>query len=258
MSEVSESEIEALIDAFAVPKRLREPRVASGLAEVEPTTVPCRWGQLSAWRLGTGPAVLLVHGFQDDNSLWDPLIDELARRECALVAFDLPGHGASGGTWGASFEGTDAIVAVATALGPIRSVVAHSAGCGMVVAALLEGWSIDAAVFIGPPLMEGDRWARYGERLGVGPAVVEAARARYEEAIGASRAGWHPRTAYPAVQADVLVIHSRDDEHMPYERSEEIVPLMRNARLCTVDGLSHRRTARDATVVAMIADAVAT
>ena len=257
MGEVEDSEVEALIEAYAVPKRLREPRVAAGLAGVTPTRVPCRWGELSAWRLGEGPAVLLVHGFQDDNSLWDPLVDELASRGCPLVAFDLPGHGASGGSWGAGFEGTDAVVAVAAALGPIRAVVAHSAGCGMVVAAVLEGWEIDSAVFVGPPLLEGDRWARYGERLGVGAAVVEAARARYNEAVGAHRAGWHPRTAYPLVQANVLVVHSSDDEHMPCSGSEEVVPLMPNARLHVVEGLSHRRTARDAAVVSMIADAVA-
>jgi hypothetical protein len=60
------------------------------------------------------------------------------------------------------------------------------------------------------------------------------------------------------VQANVLVIHSRDDEHMPCQGSEEIVPLMPNARLHIVEGLTHRRTARDAAVVLMIANAVAT
>jgi pimeloyl-ACP methyl ester carboxylesterase len=197
-----------------------------------------------------------VHGYEDDNSLWDPLIDELAARDCSLVAFDLPGHGASGGRWGATFEGTDAIVAVSDALGPIRAAVGHSAGCGMVVGALTEGWPVDRAVFIAPPLGAGDRWARYGERLGFGPDVVEAARARYYGALGTHRATWSPRTAYPKVQAEALVIHSRDDEHFPSAASEEIVPLMPNARLELVNGLTHRRTARDPGVVAMIADAV--
>jgi pimeloyl-ACP methyl ester carboxylesterase len=200
--------------------------------------------------------VLLVHGYEDDNSLWDPLIDELARRNCALVAFDLPGHGASGGTWGASFEGTDAIVAVAEELGLIRAVVGHSAGCGMVVGALTEGWSIDTAVFVAPPLGSGDRWARHGERLGVASSVVDAARARYYKRIGAHRASWNPRTAYPLVEAEVLVIHSRDDERFSSGDSEEIVARMPNARLEIVDGLTHRRTARDPAVVSMIADAV--
>lgn len=256
MGEVSEAEVEALISAYAVPRRLREPRVAERL-ELAPTLatrVACRWGELAAWRLGDGPAVLLVHGYEDDNSLWSPLIDELTARSCPLIAFDLPGHGASGGTWGASFEGTDAVVAVAEQLGPVGAVVAHSAGCGMVVGAMTEGWPMGRAVFIAPPLGAGDRWTRYGERLGFPREVVEAARTRYYEVLGAERAGWSPMAAYPGVQAKVLVIHSRDDEHFPCAGSEEVVPLMSDARLELVDGLTHRRTARAPAVIALIAD----
>src|SRR5688572_30071568 len=130
------------------------------LAATDTTLVPTRWGDVAAWRLGSGPAVLLVHGFEDDNSLWSYLVDELAERGRPLVAFDLPGHGASTGDWGMSFEGTDAIVAVAHALGPIDAVVAHSAGCGMATAAIGEGWPVGRAAFIAPPLGDRDRWLR--------------------------------------------------------------------------------------------------
>jgi pimeloyl-ACP methyl ester carboxylesterase len=228
--------------------------MAERLQGVETRRIPSRWGDLAAWRLGSGAAVLLVHGFQDDNSLWSPLIDELDRRGRALVAFDLPGHGASGGSWGAGFEGTDAIFAVADALGPIDSVVAHSAGCGMVVGAIGEGWKVSRGVFVAPPLRQGDRWARYGERLGASPEVIEAARSRYDAAHGPARAAWKPRTAYAAIDLELLVIHSRDDEHQPVSDSEEVVPLMAGATLELVDGLTHRKTARDHVVVTRIAD----
>jgi pimeloyl-ACP methyl ester carboxylesterase len=248
--------VNELITAYAVPRRLREARVADGLQAVEPQRIACRWGDLSAWRLGTGPAVLLVHGFQDDNSLWSPLIDELDRRGRGLVAFDLPAHGSSGGTWGVAFEGTDAIVAVAGALGPIDVVVAHSAGCGMAVGAIGEGWTVPRGVFVAPPLGQADRWARYGERLGVSPKVVEAGRSRYYAAHGPARAAWQPRIAYTALNLDLLVIHSRDDEHQPVSDSEAVIPLIPGATLELVDGLTHRKTARDPAVVTRIADFV--
>lgn len=103
--------VQEFLQEYAVPKRPRDARVAERLGAVDPVLVPTRWGVLSAWRLGIGPAVLLVHGWEDDNSLWSPMIDELDRRGRAVVAFDLPGHGASGGDWGVSFEGSDGIVA---------------------------------------------------------------------------------------------------------------------------------------------------
>lgn len=249
--------VQELIAAYAVPQPLREARVADRLRTVEQQRVPTRWGDVAAWRLGIGPAALLVHGFQDDNSLWSALIDELDRRGRAVVAFDLPAHGASAGSWGAGFEGTDAIVAVAGALGPIDAVVAHSVGCGMAVAAISEGWTVPRGVLIAPPLRSADRWARYGERLNASPEVVEAARSQYNAVHGPARAAWKARTAYPELRlAELLVIHSRDDERNPASDSEAVIPLIPGAKLELVDGLTHRKTARDSAVVARIADFV--
>jgi pimeloyl-ACP methyl ester carboxylesterase len=246
--------VEQFLTAYAVPKRLREARVAERLQTVAQTHVPSPWGELCAWRLGSGPAVVLVHGWEDDSSLWSPLIDELDQRGRALVAFDLPGHGASGGDWGVSFEGTDALVAVAAALGPIDAVVGHSAGCGVAVAAIGEGWPVERAVFIAPPLREGDRWRRYADRLGVSEEVALAAKAKYFERVGVARAAWSPRSAYLALEVDSLVVHSRDDERNLVGDSEEVVAQNPHLRLELVDGLTHRRTARDATVARRVAD----
>jgi len=250
--------VQHFLDEYAVPKRLRDARVAERLMTVEPVWVPSAWGDLCAWRLGSGPAALLVHGWQDDNSLWGPLIEELDRRDRSLVAFDLPGHGASGGAWGVGFEGTDAIVAVSDALGPIDAVVAHSAGCGMTVAAMGEGWTVERAALIAPPLREGDRWRRYANRLGVGEEVALAAKAAYFRRVGEARAAWNPRTAYLELDVDVLVVHSRDDEHNAVGDTTEVISQNRRARLELVDGLTHRRTARDPAVVDGVADFVST
>ena len=43
---------------YAVPKPLREARVAERLTTVEPVRVHSWWGELCSWRLGTGPAVM--------------------------------------------------------------------------------------------------------------------------------------------------------------------------------------------------------
>ena len=249
--------VQEFLHAYAVPRRLRDPRIADRLSTVEPTVVPTRWGDLSAWRLGSGPAVLLVHGWEDDNSLWSPLIDELDQRGRALVAFDLPGHGVSGGDWGVSFEGSDGIVAVSDVLGPIDAVVAHSAGCGYTAGAVGEGWAVARAAFISPPLTAGDRWQRYAQKLGVSEEVAFAAQAIYDAAHGPARAAWHPRTAYPALDVDLLVVQSRDDERNSVTDAQEVIPLKPRARLVLVDGLTHRRAARDPDVINLVADFVA-
>jgi 2-succinyl-6-hydroxy-2,4-cyclohexadiene-1-carboxylate synthase len=51
---------------------------------------------------GTGPRVVLVHGFTQTGACWGPLADDLAR-DHEVVLVDAPGHGASAGV-GVSFE----------------------------------------------------------------------------------------------------------------------------------------------------------
>jgi pimeloyl-ACP methyl ester carboxylesterase len=87
--------------------------------------------------------------------------------------------------------------------------------------------------------------------------VVAAARARYYAVHGPTREAWRARTAYSALDVDLLVIHSRDDERMPFTDSQEVLAQNPRARLVLVDGLTHRRTARDPAVIELITEFLA-
>lgn len=50
--------------------------------------------QLHTVTTGTGPAVVLVHGFGDDSTVWTTTMDDLGA-DCTCTAVDLPGHGRS-------------------------------------------------------------------------------------------------------------------------------------------------------------------
>jgi len=252
-----DDEVQAFLLGEVRPARLREPRRADLLEGVEPETVPSRAGRLAAWRIGNGPAVLLVHGWQDDSSLWSPLIDELVRRERALVVFDLPAHGSSGGDWGLGSEGTDGVLAVAEALGPIDAVVGHSFGAACAALAMAEGLAVSTAAFIGTPLLEGgNRWLRNADRRGVSREVAEAAKRIYDDNQGPDRASYSGRSVIPALDVDLLLVHSTEDERYPFRDAEEVAPLCRRAELFAVHGLTHRRSARAPEVVARLADFV--
>ena len=179
--------------------------MAERLATVERRLVPADDGSLAAWRLGTGPAVLLVHGWEDNHSLWAPLIDVLADRGRSLVAFDMPAHGYSDGEWGLNPQAVDAVLAVGTALGPVDAMVAHSSGAAVAALAISEGLAVDRAVFIAPPLRADNRWLRYAERLGVSEDVALAAKANYDERLGPTRAAFDLRTALPTLDDESVV-----------------------------------------------------
>jgi pimeloyl-ACP methyl ester carboxylesterase len=254
MPEAGSAEVQSFLRANVVPARRPEPRLAAALASVEQQRVASPQGVVAAWRIGQGPAVLLVHGWEDDNSLWAPLIDALIDRDGALVVLDLPAHGLSEGEWGLGPQAADGIAAVVAAMGPIDAVVAHSFAAGGVILAMSEGGlAVDRMVLVAPPLRTGNRWLRYADRLGVSDDVAFAAQAIYEERIGPARASFDFRAELIDLDVDLLVVHSADDERFPLQDSQEVVPKCRGGELVVVEGLSHRRSARDPEVVARIA-----
>lgn len=92
-ADVPESEIDAFIDAYAVP-------AADGDAEAADDAPRYLFAETAAGTLRYakrgegGPAVLLVHGFGGDLDNWLFSIDALAE-SATVYALDLPGHGQS-------------------------------------------------------------------------------------------------------------------------------------------------------------------
>jgi len=248
--------VEAFLLSIVKPSRRPEPRTAARLVSVEEQRIRSHGVMVSAWRLGADPAVLLIHGWEDNHSLWSPLIDSLADRGRSVIALDMPAHGFSDGERGLNPEAIDAVQAVSTALGPVDAVVAHSSGAGVAAMAIMEGLPAGRAVLIAPPLRGDDRFLRYAKRLGVPEDVAAAARAIYNERLGRDRAAMDLRTALPTLDVNLLLVHSTDDERMPFVDSQEVVALCPRADLFAVHGLAHRKTARDPEVVTHIADFV--
>src|SRR5215203_5335013 len=124
-----ESQARALLEAWGTPRRRARPRVSRALADAVEHEIALPSGAVAAWRLGRGPAVMLVHGWEDDNALWGPLADSFGREGRPVVALDLPGHGFSHATDASPRGAAKAVRETAAALGPIEAVVGHSYGC---------------------------------------------------------------------------------------------------------------------------------
>jgi pimeloyl-ACP methyl ester carboxylesterase len=61
-------------------------------------TVPSMDGtQITSWRSGAGPALVLVHGSTADHTAWDAVRSQL-ESACTVCAMDRRGRGGSGDT----------------------------------------------------------------------------------------------------------------------------------------------------------------
>jgi pimeloyl-ACP methyl ester carboxylesterase len=228
-------------------RRRAVPRVSEWFAPLDPVRVPTPLGdEVAAWRLGEGPAVLLVHGWEDDSSLWTPLIGVLHAMGRAVVAFDLPGHGQSSGEGCSQERVAAAILTVCAGLGPIEAVCTHSFGGAGLATALAQGLAVERVALVAPPIEQSGQFRRQALKHGVPQELVEAAIRL--------RSDWFDLSALaPSLRVPALFVHSQDDPQCPHDEARRCAGLWPGARFHSVDGLGHRLVAQDDEVLPVLA-----
>ena len=146
------------------------------------------------------PAVVLIHGAQNDHSVWALQSRALAHRGYAVLAPDLPGHGRSGGPPLSTVEAMAAwVLALLDAAGAGRALLAgHSMGSLIALeAAHLAPQRVSGLALLG---------ATYPMR--VSDALLEAARTEEDAAIEMvavwSHASWLPGPSTAGPGASVI------------------------------------------------------
>lgn len=232
---------------FLSPRRHAVRGRRDRLAGAETFLVRAGGEVLRAWRLGEGPAVLLVHGWSGRADQLVPFVEPLRAAGCAPVLFDAPAHGASSGRLTSGIGFAEAIAGVAAAVGA-RAAIAHSLGGAGLAWAVANGLALDAAVLVAPPRGPVEFFHRFCDALRLPAGVRDATRARLQRRLGiameefdlARRVGTTP----------LLVFHDRDDREVPWSDGHAIARAWPGAALVSTRGLGHRRILRDEAVAA--------
>lgn len=180
---------------FLTPPRPRRPdaeRALLATARTRPLFVGTR--HLELWQWGSGPGVLLVHGWGGRGMQLGPFVEPLVARGFSAMTFDVPGHGPCGQGLVTIPEMVVTTRAAAAALGPLAGVVAHSVGATVAARALYEGLEAGAVAFVAPAADLVTATTRFTATRGFSREVGEALQARLERrADGRSR----PSTSRP-------------------------------------------------------------
>lgn len=222
-----------------------------------PFDVPFGDGRLVGWHVGTGPTVVLVHGWGGRGTDLAVLASRLVAAGHRVVAVDLPAHGASPGTTTDLFELRDAVHAVGRAAGPVAGLVAHSLGSVAALLAVADGLPVDRLAVLAPPATLDAAVRRMTARAGLrGPGEARL-RARLERRFG--RDVWQRLDAVdlgPRVRAAVLVVHDVDDREVPVGEGVRVARSVGTEAVLTT-GLGHGRVLVDEDVAALVARHVA-
>lgn len=206
--------------------------------------------RIETWRWGSGPSVLLVHGWGGRGTQLGGFIEPLVAHGFSVVAFDAPGHGASEGGLVTIPEMVAAVRAVAAAQPRLVGLVAHSIGGTAATRALHDGLRVDAAVLIGAPAQLVDPAVRFTETLGFSRHAGELMRARIEQRARMPWSAFDVSTLATAQRTPLLLVHDRGDAEVPWQHAMLIARAWPGADVLSTDGLGHRRILRDPDVVA--------
>jgi pimeloyl-ACP methyl ester carboxylesterase len=239
------------------PRHPRPPAERDALARGDEFVVQEAGERLRAWRFGTGPTVLLVHGWGGRGGQMAPFFEPLEDAGFSVVTFDAPAHGASSGRLASAPVFANAVAAVARRVGA-RAAVAHSIGAAGLGAAIASGLDLDAAVLIGPPRSPIAFFRGFSAALQLDRRTSDAVQARVEQRYGVSLEDYDlPRRLW-AVTAPALIVHDRDDREVPWSDGEAIAGAWPGAQLVSTSGLGHRRVLREPAIVRRVVEFLTT
>ena len=210
--------------------------------------------RLAVWSWGTGPVVLLVHGWEARGSQLGAFVQPLTRAGFRVVAYDAPAHGDSDGTLSSLPQFADAAQRVAESVGGVDAAIAHSFGVAALCAAMLDGLEVDRPVFISPPADFQGYFHEFGRIVGMSELALNEMIASLERRFGLDWEITRRVTLAAADEREVLVVHDRDDEETPLLGARQVAAAWPSSELLLTDGLGHRRILRDAGVIQEVVD----
>jgi pimeloyl-ACP methyl ester carboxylesterase len=247
------------------------------LATAQAFDVHSRAGKVRAYAWGTGPTVVLVHGWNGHAAQLGPMVGPLLEAGYRVVSFDAPGHGASPGSESSMVHFADALDAVLDEVRPpfglVHAVVAHSMGgaattfamgrrqrapnAGLERALRETNLPVRRFVFVAPPIDARDFVRGFVRRTGIGVTASGALSAHIEARFGVALADLDALRIAPSLNAPLLVVHDEEDREVPLRCGQALADAWPGSNLEVTRGLGHTRILRDPVVVQRIADFVA-
>jgi pimeloyl-ACP methyl ester carboxylesterase len=200
---------------------------------------------LTGWCWGEdGPAVLLVHGWEDHSGAMLSLVGPLRERGYRVVTLDAPGHGLSPDMATHLVDTGDALAALMSQFGRFQAIIAHSYGAAATAHLLARQpeWTPDHLTLVSPMQDIRQHLAIFAGIAGLSLAGWNRLQHRVQALLRQSLDDISTLTAAGRLDVPGLVIHDREDPLIPYVVSARVAERWRAAELIATQGLGHRRT----------------
>ncbi len=247
-----------MLTKFVTPRRKKdsdyETRLPAGARRIE---VFHNLTKLTSWTWGdSGPAVLLVHGWEGHTGRMVPLIQPLLDEGYRVFTLDAPGHGLSPSARTHLIDVGYAIQAMLEQHGPFFGVVGHSFGAAAATIMLAREPQLmpKKLVLLSPMRDLSQHVDIFSSLAQLSPAAKDRLTDLIASYVGVPFDQCSAVRAVRSLPRPGLVIHDRFDRLIPYDVGAAVAHNWRGARFITTERLGHRQGLRSVDVIEKVLD----
>lgn len=216
--------------------------------------VPETEGHVATYRFGSGPAIILVHGWAARGMQLSDLVLPLVERGHSVVVYDQPAHGESTLRSTNIFKFVYSLKRVIEHEKNVVGLVGHSMGCTAISANLQWFPWIQKVALMAPHANLETEMMGWITSRGLTTEMVRSLVSWLETRYELSFSKINLDQVGSAVSSDVLLIHDEDDDATNVKNSVKLAGIIPGAELFTTQGLGHYRMVRDPLIRGRIVD----
>lgn len=219
-------------------------------AQAEKFTITVRNKRIQCYAWGSGPVILLVHGWAGRATQFRKIIQAL-RENFRVVGFDGPAHGRSQGTSTDIREFAEVLEKLYEHVGPPKAIIAHSFGGGAVLYAAMNGLTVPKLINIASPTIGDEIIATYLKRVGASPATATFFKSYIFRTTGQRFDDFTALHFAPNIdqKIDLMLVHDEDDDDVSIAHALALKKIYPQAVMLKTQGLGHTRILKDEGVV---------
>ncbi|MCB0346290.1 MAG: alpha/beta fold hydrolase [Bdellovibrionales bacterium] len=243
------------LTVFSMPRRYRKrDEEHAFLEQGTPLSIHADNREIAAWRWGSGPSVLLVHGWSGCAAQFHRMAAQIVSAGFSVVAFDQPGHGASPGTTSNLLKFNRALEAMDRFHGPFHAVIGHSLGGLSLAMVAAENGLSDRLVLINPIPSVAYAIESFSQIVNLPQNLSDSLWSTVRKRFGIIPDETSFANLVDDIASDTLVIHEKHDRQIPWKLTEEWASTWDSATFETTEGLGHQRILSDEKTIERIVD----
>ncbi|MEX3009503.1 alpha/beta fold hydrolase [Hoeflea sp. TYP-13] len=245
--------------------RLALEQAGPAMAGATKLMLPIHGGRVATWYFPANGAansetVLITHGWGARTEHMLDIVKSLQKAGKAVVALDLPGHGASSGRTLNMALAVEAVDAAWRQYGPFSMMLGHSFGGAVVLNAAVGSVAgikpnrPDRIVLISAPNAIPAVFEWFAGMLGLRPKSRRALFERVEQVTGRPLESFMGTVQLAALKKPALIIHAREDREVTVDHAEGFMTAGRHVEVLWADGYGHRRILKAPEVVQAVTE----